>query len=143
MIGLSGWGNYPKASTALLVPQAPEAVSNCLAGHSGVVARGAGRAYGDAAIGSQCTVSTLGLNRMRSFDSATGLLAVESGVTVSDILAVFVPRGFFLKGVPGPKFVTIGGAIAADVHGKNHHRDGGFGGTVESFRLALADGHVI
>jgi decaprenylphospho-beta-D-ribofuranose 2-oxidase len=143
MIGLSGWGNYPKASTELLAPRMPAGVRDCLAGRSGVIARGAGRAYGDAAIGTQFTVSSLCLNRMRSFDSATGRLTVEAGVTVADILATFVPQGFFLKVVPGTKFVTVGGAIAADVHGKNHHRDGGFGNVTESFRLALPSGEIV
>jgi FAD/FMN-containing dehydrogenase len=110
---------------------------------SGVIARGAGRAYGDAAIGTQSTVSSLGLNRMRAFDAKAGRLTVEAGVTIADILADFVPRGFFLKVVPGTKFVTVGGAIAADVHGKNHHRDGGFGNVVESFRLALPGGEIV
>jgi decaprenylphospho-beta-D-ribofuranose 2-oxidase len=140
---LSGWGNYPKASTELLAPRGPAGVRACLSGRSGVIARGAGRAYGDAAIGTQSTVSSLGLNRMRSFDSTAGRLTVEAGVTVADILADFVPRGFFLKVVPGTKFVTVGGAIAADVHGKNHHRDGGFGHVVESFRLASPGGEIV
>jgi FAD/FMN-containing dehydrogenase len=143
MIGLSGWGNYPKASTELLAPRTPSGVRNCLVERSGVVARGAGRAYGDAAVGTQFTVSSLGVNRMRSFDSAARRLTVEAGVTIADILATFAPHGFFLKVVPGTKFVTIGGAIAADVHGKNHHRDGGFGNVVESFRLALPSGEIV
>jgi FAD/FMN-containing dehydrogenase len=70
-------------------------------------------------------------------------LTVEAGVTIAEILADFVPRGLFLKVVPGTKFVTVGGAIAADVHGKNHHRDGGFGNVVDSFRLALPGGEVV
>lgn len=142
-IGLSGWGNYPRVSTELLAPQTPAGAADDLRARSGVVARGAGRAYGDAAVGTQFTVSSLGLNRMRSFDAAAARLTVEAGVTIADILAVFAPRGFFLKVVPGTKFVTVGGAIAADVHGKNHHRDGGFGTTVESFRLALPGGDVV
>ncbi len=143
MIGLSGWGNYPRASTELLTPQTPAGLRDCLAARSGIVARGAGRAYGDAAVGTQFTVSSLGLNRMRGFDAAGGQLTVEAGVTIADILATFAPRGFFLKVVPGTKFVTIGGAIAADVHGKNHHRDGGFGSVVDSFRLALPSGEIV
>ncbi|WP_094194357.1 FAD-binding oxidoreductase [Bradyrhizobium viridifuturi] len=140
---LSGWGNYPKVSTELLAPRTPVGARDVLLGRSGVVARGAGRAYGDAAIGTHTTISTRGLNRMRSFDPATAELTVEAGVTIADILAAFEPRGFFLKVVPGTKFVTVGGAIAADVHGKNHHRDGGFGNIVGSFRLALPGGEIV
>jgi decaprenylphospho-beta-D-ribofuranose 2-oxidase len=143
MISLSGWGNYPKASTELVTPQIPAGARDYLVERSGIVARGAGRAYGDAAIGTQFTVSSLALNRMRSFDRANRRLTVEAGVTIADILATFVPQGLFLKVVPGTKFVTVGGAIAADVHGKNHHRDGGFGSIVESFRLALPSGEIL
>src|SRR5579862_3109192 len=143
MTSLSGWGNYPKTSTELLTPQITAGAQDYLAERSGVVARGAGRAYGDAAIGTQFTVSSLALNRMRSFDRANGQLTVEAGVTIADILETFVPQGLFLKVVPGTKFVTVGGAIAADVHGKNHHRDGGFGSIVISFRLALPGGEIL
>jgi decaprenylphospho-beta-D-ribofuranose 2-oxidase len=142
-IALSGWGNYPTASTELLAPPTPAGIRVCLVERSGVIARGAGRAYGDAAVGTQFTVSSLGLHRMRSFDAVSSRLTVEAGVTIADILADFVPRGLFLKVVPGTKFVTIGGAIAADVHGKNHHRDGGFGNVVDSFRLALSGGEIV
>jgi len=143
VIELTGWGNYPKHPTELLAPLKPAIVPELLTGLSGIVARGNGRAYGDAAIGKRYTVLTSGLNRMRSFDPVTGLLTVESGVLLADILTAFVSRGFFLKVVPGTKFVTIGGAIAADVHGKNHHRDGGFGDHLESLKLALPDGEMV
>lgn len=139
----SGWGNYPRLPTEFFAPRTMDAVSNQVAARSGIVARGAGRAYGDAAIGTQVTMSSLGLDRMRCFNPATGTLTVEAGVTIADVLAAFVPRGFFLRVVPGTKLVTIGGAIAADVHGKNHHRDGGFGNVVESFRLALSGGKIV
>lgn len=140
---LSGWGNYPKASSELVVPRMPDSIRDNLAGRPGIIARGAGRAYGDAAIGAQFTVSTSALGRMKVFDPDTNHLTVEAGVTIADILATFVPRGFFLKVVPGTKFVTVGGAIAADVHGKNHHRDGGFGNIVQSFHLILPGGEAV
>ncbi len=143
MTDLAGWGNYPRFSTELLEPSAPAAVSKLVAERSGLIARGNGRAYGDAAIGERFTLSSGALNRMRSFDPRTALLTVESGVLIADILNTFVPRGYFLKVVPGTKFVTIGGAIAADVHGKNHHRDGGFGDHLEAFRLLLPSGETV
>lgn len=143
MTDLAGWGNYPRFPTEVLEPKTPAAVSGLLAGQSGVIARGNGRAYGDAAIGEQITLLSAGLSRMRAFDPQTALLTVEAGVLIADILAVFAPRGYFLKVVPGTKFVTIGGAIAADVHGKNHHRDGGFGDNLESFQLAIPDGTTV
>ena len=143
MTELAGWGNYPNFPTELLEPTAPTAVPRLVAGRSGLIARGNGRAYGDAAIGERFTLLSTGLNRMRSFDPQTGLLTVEAGVLLADILTVFAPRGYFPKVVPGTKFVTVGGAIAADVHGKNHHRDGGFGDNLESFQLALPDGTTV
>ena len=127
----------------MLEPSAPAAVSKLVVERSGLIARGNGRAYGDAAIGQSFTVLSTGLNRMRSFDPQTGLLTVESGVLLADILDAFVPRGYFPKVVPGTKLVTVGGAIAADVHGKNHHRDGGFGDNLESLRLVLPNGETV
>jgi decaprenylphospho-beta-D-ribofuranose 2-oxidase len=140
---LSGWGRYPKHETDLVAAANPAALPEILRGRDGIVARGNGRAYGDAAIGERATLATGRLDRMRSFDPETGRLVVEAGVLLSDILDAFVPRGWFPPVVPGTKFVTVGGMIAADVHGKNHHRDGGFGDHVEELTLVLADGAVV
>jgi decaprenylphospho-beta-D-ribofuranose 2-oxidase len=143
MSELAGWGNYPRIATERLAPGCPSGVPALLTSRNGLIARGQGRAYGDAAIGMAATLSSSGLNRFRDFDAATGHLTVEAGVTIAEILRALVPRGFFLKVVPGTKFVSIGGAIAADVHGKNHHRDGGFGDHVAALRLALPNGETI
>jgi len=143
MSEFTGWGNYPILATEQLGPRAPASVPDLVRSRSGLIARGQGRAYGDAAIGMASTLSSCGLNRMRSFDATTGELTVEAGVTIADILTTMIPRGFFLKVVPGTKFVSVGGAIAADIHGKNHHRDGGFGDHVYSLRLVLPDGETV
>ena len=143
MIEIAGWGRYPRHRTRLLSPSDPSAVPMLLAGRTGVIARGNGRAYGDAAIGQAVTVSARGLDRMRAFDPASGRLTVEAGVLLSDILESFVPRGFFPPVVPGTKFVTIGGMIASDVHGKNHHREGGFGDHLQALTLVPPDGEPI
>jgi FAD/FMN-containing dehydrogenase len=82
-------------------------------------------------------------NRMRSFDPDAGLLTVEAGTLLSDIIATFLPRGYFPAVVPGTRFVTVGGMLAADVHGKNHHSVGGFGEHVACFTLAVPDGAVL
>lgn len=140
---LSGWGRYPRHATELIVPGGPEQFASSSAAAGRHVARGNGRAYGDAAIGTDATLSTRSLDRMLAFDAATGRLTAEAGVLLSDILATFVPRGFFPPVVPGTKFVTVGGMIAADVHGKNHHRVGGFGGFVERLRLLLPSGEIL
>ncbi len=143
MSELAGWGNYPKIATERLVPRHMAEVSSLVGARTGLIARGQGRAYGDAAIGMTSTLSSSGLDRMRSFDPAARELTIEAGVTIADILTTFVPRGFFLPVVPGTRFVSVGGAIASDVHGKNHHRDGGFGDHVASLRLALPNGAVL
>ena len=112
-------------------------------GRSGtLIARGRGRSYGDAALNPDLTLSMLPMDRMEAFDPETGMLTCEAGVSLEDILRVFVPRGWFPPVVPGTKFVTVGGMIAADIHGKNHHRDGSFGAHVESLTLATADGGI-
>lgn len=140
---IAGWGRYPRHRTRLLSPRDAAMAAALSSGRSGLVARGNGRAYGDAAIGQAATVSTLALDRMRAFDPLTGRLTVEAGVRLSDILDTFVPRGFFPPVVPGTKFVTVGGMIAADVHGKNHHRDGGFGDHVEALTLLTPSGEAV
>lgn len=102
----------------------------------GVVSRGLGRAYGDAALNQDGgVVSHLRLNRILGFDEAAGVVECEGGVSLGDLADVFLPRGWFLPVVPGTRHVTVGGAIAADVHGKNHHRDGTFGRFVDEIRL--------
>lgn len=143
MIEIGGWGRYPLHRTHLLSPRDPQALPPLLDNQTGWIARGSGRAYGDAAIGQALTVSTAGLSCMRHFDPASGRLMVESGVLLADILKAFLPRGFFPPVVPGTKFVTIGGMIASDVHGKNHHRDGGFGRYVTALTLLPPGGSPV
>jgi len=137
---LAGWGRYPRIASEILSVHAPDEAAAGIAGREGVIARGLGRAYGDAAIGACGTLIMTGLDRVRSFDPATGRIEVEAGVSLDRILQDFVPRGFFPPVVPGTRFVTVGGMIASDVHGKNHHCDGGFGAHVETLTLMLPDG---
>ncbi|UPK35735.1 FAD-binding oxidoreductase [Bradyrhizobium sp. 186] len=140
---VSGWGRFPVVDSELLRPRSFEAVGEAVAGCAGAVARGNGRAYGDAAIGASRTVAMTGFDRVRSFDPATGRIRLEAGVLLSDLIDTFGPRGFLPFVVPGTRFVSIGGAIAADVHGKNHHCEGGFGRYVESVLLRTGQGEVI
>ncbi|CAD7054328.1 FAD-binding protein [Pseudorhizobium endolithicum] len=140
---LEGWGRYPRLVSEVLDCQKPADAADVVAGRYGLIARGNGRSYGDAALGDVATLMCRGIGRMKSFDPQTGLLTVEAGAMLSDILEAFIPRGYFSPVVPGTKFVTVGGMIASDVHGKNHHRDGGFGAHVVSLRLLIADGSVL
>lgn len=137
---LSGWGRYPVVETTLVEAHDAAAVAAALRDAEGLVPRGNGRSYGDAAIGARATLSLLGLDRMIAFDAEQGLLTVEAGVLLSDIVAAFLPRGWFPAVVPGTRLITVGGAVAADVHGKNHHREGGFGDHLVALTLALPEG---
>ncbi len=132
---LSGWGRYPWAHCSVQRPESPDAIRldrPCLA-------RGLGRAYGDAALNSAGdVVITDRLNRLLRWEGDR--LTVEAGISLGEILAIIVPRGYFLPVVPGTQFVSVGGSIAADIHGKNHHVDGTFANHVESMTLCLADG---
>lgn len=143
MTAISGWGRYPIIDTEMIDPRTADAARRATAGGDRAVARGNGRAYGDAAIGVRQTIATAHLNRMRAFDSDTGRATVEAGLLLSDLIATFLPRGFFPYVVPGTSFVSVGGAIAADVHGKNHHCEGGFGRYVETLLLALPTGETV
>lgn len=106
-----------------------------------LLAYGLGRSYGDSCLNNDHTVLTTGrLARFRSFDERTGVIDCEAGVTLRDVLAFAVPRGWFLPVTPGTKFVTVGGCIANDVHGKNHHRAGTFGAHVRSLELVRSKG---
>ncbi len=140
-VELAGWGRYPRRPGPVAAPR-DEAELRELAGQGGVVARGNGRAYGDSAMGAAATLDLRRLDRMLSFDAATGVLVAEAGVILGDVIAAFLPRGWFPYVTPGTKFVSLGGAIAADVHGKNHHVDGAFGTFVEWVDVMDAAGAV-
>lgn len=142
---LSGWGRYPVIPSQVQRPEKLAALRELvLSGDGAVLARGCGRSYGDAALLQEgITLLMQRLNRMLAFDPQTGLLRCEAGVTLAEILAVFVERGWFLTVTPGTKFVTVGGAIAFDVHGKNHHREGSFSRHLANLDLMLANGEIV
>ncbi|WP_179378342.1 FAD-binding oxidoreductase [Jannaschia marina] len=143
MKDLSGWGRYPRLSGPLGAAFDTDAAAEATARLPGLVARGFGRAYGDAAVGRDNTLDATALDRMLAFDPETGILTAEAGVSLADIISVFLPRGFFPRAVPGTRFVSVGGMIASDVHGKNQHVDGTFGDHVEWLMLALPDERVV
>ncbi len=141
---LSGWGRYPSGTTEVCRPERLSDLRECLSEGASLVARGLGRSYGDAAFNSAgYTILTERLNRFVAFDAESGVLDCEAGVTVDEILSVLVPRGFFLPVVPGTKYVTMGGALACDVHGKNHHKDGSLSRHVTDFRLLTPSGELV
>lgn len=139
---ISGWGRYPVIEGAPIVFQDHKSLADKLTESRALIPFGNGRSYGDSAL-SKHYAPIRSRDRMLVFDSETGLLTCEAGVLLSEIIETFLPRGWFLKVTPGTKLITVGGAIAADVHGKNHHVDGCFGNTVQSFTLMLGDGQIV
>jgi decaprenylphospho-beta-D-ribofuranose 2-oxidase len=106
------------------------------------IAHGLGKSYGDSALNSR-VLMTRRFNKLLDFDPQEGIVTCESGVTLAELIAVFLPRGWFLTVTPGTKLITVGGAIASDVHGKNHHGAGCFSKAVVSLRLMLPDGRTL
>lgn len=139
---ITNWGLYPVIDAEMKSGETLREVRDFLMENKEVIARGNGRSYGDAAL-SDAIFSTKRLNKFISFDRIEGVLECESGVLLSDILEISVPQGYFLNVTPGTKFISVGGAIASDVHGKNHHAEGCFSEYVISFQLMKANGEVI
>ena len=138
--GLSGWGRT-------FVPGREIRNENLSAiTQNATLSRGLGRSYGDASLpagGVHEVVGTTLADRILSFDESTGVIRAESGLCLSDMNRLFLPRGFFTPVTPGTRFVTIGGMVASDVHGKNHHVAGTIGRHVRSLKLRVADGRII
>src|SRR5271165_6756650 len=142
------WGRYPQLAPSYVHKPAwndevPEILKGAAPG--ALLPYGLGRSYGDSCLnGGRELIDCRRLNRMLGFDESTGMLRCESGVSISDIIDVFLPKGWFPPVTPGTQFVTVGGAIANDVHGKNHHCAGTFGAHVRQIALHRSnDGLVI
>lgn len=138
---IHGWGKYPvcEAEVKPLTSASEETASRLEFGQG--VARGEGRSYGDSSL-AETVIDVRPAGRMLDFNMATGQLRCEAGVTLADILDVFVNRGWFLPVTPGTKHITVGGAIASDIHGKNHHRAGCFSEHVSSLMLMGPGGEL-
>ena len=140
---LAGWGNYPVSASYKLTPRNEDDFREALK-KGGLIARGLGRSYGDQALNKEGYVAECTkFNSFLSFDGDAGILQCQAGVSLEEIISVFGPRGWLPMICPGTKFVTIGGAIANDIHGKAHHIDGSFVNCVLSFTIMLADGSIL
>ena len=140
---LAGWGHTaPTAADVVTPPDAASVVSVMVSpGPRGVIARGLGRSYGDAAQNAGgAVVATARLDRMGWVDESAGLLVAGGGTSFDAILRALIPLGWFVPVSPGTRQVTVGGAIAADVHGKNHHAGGSIAGHVAALTLATPTG---
>lgn len=146
---LSGWGRTSPSSATVALPAPGEDPSQLVReiadapgrAARGVVARGLGRSYGDSAQNGGGLVLLLPSGGL-FLDPDAGTLTADAGTSLDEVLRVIVPQGWFVPVTPGTRYVTVGGAIAADIHGKNHHRDGTFGAHVRALDLMTADGEV-
>jgi FAD/FMN-containing dehydrogenase len=139
---IHGWGRYPVVPARCAAFETAETAAALLAGGGEWIARGMGKSYGDSALASR-VLRTARYDKLIDFDAEKGVVTCESGVTLAELIDIFLPRGWFLKVTPGTKLISVGGAIAADVHGKNHHGAGCFSACVRAFRIMLPDGSVI
>ena len=139
---VTNWGNFPVVEKEIKSEDSVDRIKDFVRNNNEVIARGNGRCYGDASL-SEHIFSTKRLNKFISFDRLNGIIECESGVLLSQILEIIVPQGYFLYVTPGTKFISVGGAIASDVHGKNHHAEGCFSEYLETFSLLNENSEVI
>jgi len=140
---ISGWGMYPVQRGEISAPRSADGVRELLDKQTDVIARGNGRSYGDSSFNKSGAVSALKLNKFISFDDEQGILVCESGVLLSDVIQALLPLGWFPPVTPGTKFVSIGGMIASNVHGKNCVKDGAFGDHVVWIEIMTANGDTV
>ena len=139
---IANWGNYPIMESDERTFSFLEELKRHIHGLNEFIPRGNGRCYGDASLASQ-TLSTVKFDKILSFDTAAGVFECESGIRLDQILDVIVPKGWFLPVTPGTKLITVGGAVASDVHGKNHHVEGCFSHHVKEMDIILASGEML
>ena len=139
---MRSWGGLPEGEqTELRVGWQDQVLS---AWRQQILPAGCGRSYGDSALAaSGAVLNTCGMDHFLAFDPASGVIRCEAGVTLGQIMQLTVPRGWMLPVLPGTRFVTVAGAVANDVHGKNHHRDGTFARHVSELALQRSDGELI
>jgi FAD/FMN-containing dehydrogenase len=141
---LSGWGRYPRVQGEITEPSSILAKLDLSPSHTTVTPRGQGRSYGDAAlpVDQGLVIQTRELRHFLSFDAETGILKAEAGVTLQDILDVAIPQGWFLPVTPGTRFVSLGGAAAANIHGKNHHQCGAIAHCIQAIEILTEQGFL-
>lgn len=139
---IANWGNYPVMESEEKLFSFDEQLATIIKESKQFIPRGNGRCYGDASLADE-TVNTLKYDKILSFDTVHGIFECQSGLMLDQILEVVVPKGWFLPVTPGTKFITIGGAVGSDVHGKNHHVDGSFSNHIVEMDIVLASGEVV
>lgn len=143
LVPVRPWGGVTRPLHRVATPATVEQAQRAIEGEASWLGHGLGRSYGDVALDSgRLLIDTRYLDHFISFDTDTGLIEAEAGVSLEDIIAVALPKGWFLPTTPGTKYVTLAGAIANDVHGKNHHVVGTFGNWVRKLSLLRSDGAI-
>jgi L-gulonolactone oxidase len=140
--GLTSWGRVDRPRQDVATPRWADELAGLVGGER-LLAVGLGRSYGDSGLNPDGRVVAMrGLDRVHGFDAATGVVRADAGLSLDDLIRLALPHGWFPAVVPGTKYVTLGGAIANDIHGKNHHREGTFGRHVRRLCLLRTDGSV-
>jgi len=139
---VSNWGNYPKLEAIVNSFRSTKELKALLNTNNNFIARGNGRCYGDSSL-NRHILSTTKYDNIVAFDSAKGVITCQAGVSFDDLIQFLVPKGFFLPVTPGTKYITVGGAVASDIHGKNHHVDGSFGRHIVEMDVLIAAGKVV
>lgn len=139
---IQGWGRFPSMQARVISPADTAELSEAVINNTELLAVGAMKAYGDACLANTVLNTTL-CNNIIVFDADSGLIEVECGLTFAQLIEIVVPKGWFPYVTPGTSTVTMGGALAADVHGKNHHAEGSFVNYVQWFDLIRANGKTI
>lgn len=139
---VGGFGQYPTIDASIHAPHTKDALCHALKTQKTLIPRGLGRSYGDSSLAHDI-VETRYFQHFHAFDARTGMLTCDAGLSLDEILSLIVPQGWFLPVTPGTRFVTVGGAIASDVHGKNHHQAGTFTEHVTQLELLLGNGECV
>jgi len=138
---LANWGNYPKSRAKILSFYSFKSASELMEKWDHFIPRGNGRCYGDSALAKNIA-STLKYDKFISFEQQNGIITCQAGVLLCDIIDVVMPKGWFLPVTPGTKYITVGGAVAADIHGKNHHREGSFSRHILEVEILCYDNQI-
>jgi len=141
-MNFQSWGNYPRIHNVVHRFRDYDSLQQLLAQKTEYIARGNGRSYGDSSL-NENLIYVRPYDCFLSFDNEKGAISVQAGVLLAEILEVIVPKGWFLPVTPGTKYVTVGGAIASDVHGRNHHIENSFCRHVAELTMMLASGEVV
>lgn len=139
---ISGWGRYPRVNANAKFFESVGQLRKILKSGGPRIVHAMGRSYGDSALG-KCVILTSRFDSILDFDEKTGIVTCEAGVSFAELIDVFLPRGWFLPVTPGTKYISVGGAIASDVHGKNHHVAGCFSQHVLDILIMLPDGQIL